>query len=57
MKGVVYAIQKLSKDGVGVHNLYKFFMPEMATYTVRELGLDLTPEQLSAEWLKIKDQF
>lgn len=50
-----FAIQKLSKQGVGRHNLYKYFLPTKIEQTIKYLNLNCSPEELSQQWLEWKD--
>lgn len=49
------AIQKLSKQGVARHNLYKYFLPTKIEQTIKQLKLNCSPEELSSQWLEWKD--
>ena len=51
------ALQRLSAQGVGRHNLYKYFLPSRIAQTIQYLKLDCTPETLSQQWQEVKDFF
>jgi len=49
------AIQKLSKQGVARHNLYKYFLSTQIEQTIKHLKLNCSSEELSQQWLEWKD--
>jgi hypothetical protein len=58
-KDILYkCVAKLSKDGVGVDNLYKFFMPSMVKITIiGATGLDVSNEEAEAVSDLYKEKF
>lgn len=49
------AIQRLSKQGISKHNLYKYFLPTKVDQTIAELSLNCTAQDLIKQWLLKKD--